>query len=312
MKFAEAWRTLAAFGGDGILFVLDNVHRVDEWANDLFHYWKETASRAGTRLLLVGRETRTLVGSRLDEVPDLLPPLILHAGGDELRGVYRRIVLADQATQDSAPPPEAVQSWLQTFGGRARGDNPSADLIAFSAAARKRKNSLLKKDWRLTESDAIEEIRKHYLKPLGEGERRNLLRLASLPEDYSLPSPALADPIASFERCVETGIVFESEHGDARHLRYSLVHSALGRLFTIGRDTPRQMLRPFLRPYPLLLRRPARLHLALHRLRPFRARRRLHAKNRPIADTARKKVARQGRRFVKYFIMYVVLYLWHE
>jgi hypothetical protein len=33
---------------------------------------------------------------------------------------------------------------------------------------------------------------------------------------------------------------------------------------------------------------------------------------RPIADTARKKVARQGRGFVKYFIMYVVLYLWHE
>ena len=47
-----------------------------------------------------------------------------------------------------------------------------------------------------------------------------------------------------------------------------------------GRDAPRQMLRPFLRPNPLLLRRPARLHLALHCLRPFRARRRLHGRQR--------------------------------
>jgi hypothetical protein len=40
------------------------------------------------------------------------------------------------------------------------------------------------------------------------------------------------------------------------------------------------MLRPFLRPYPLLLRRPASLHLALHRLRPFGFRRRLHGRQR--------------------------------
>jgi hypothetical protein len=40
------------------------------------------------------------------------------------------------------------------------------------------------------------------------------------------------------------------------------------------------MLGPFLRPKPLLLRRPASLHLALHRLRPFRARRSLHRRQR--------------------------------
>src|ERR1019366_5623669 len=48
----------------------------------------------------------------------------------------------------------------------------------------------------------------------------------------------------------------------------------------VGRDAPRQMLRPFLRPHPLLLRRPASLHLALHRLRPHRARCRLHRRQR--------------------------------
>jgi hypothetical protein len=49
---------------------------------------------------------------------------------------------------------------------------------------------------------------------------------------------------------------------------------------TLGHDAPRQIRGPFLRPKPLLLRRPACLHLALHRLRPFRARRRLHGRQR--------------------------------
>ncbi len=129
---------LVEFGGQSILFILDSIHRDDKFADDLFHYWKNTACGAGTRLLLVGRETRKRVSSLLDGNPDL-PPLILHAGSDELRGVYRRIVSVDHAALNGDPPePPAVEveSWLRTFGGKSKDGYSSADLIAFSAAAR--------------------------------------------------------------------------------------------------------------------------------------------------------------------------------
>ena len=152
---------LIEFGGNGILFILDNIHRDDVFANDLFHCWKKTACGTGTRLLLVGRETGKRVGSLLNHIPDL-PPLILYAGSNELLGVYRRIMFADYAAPGGDPPAVEVESWLKSFGGKAKDGNSSADLIAFGAAAMRRKNFLFNKERTLTASDAVEEMRVHY------------------------------------------------------------------------------------------------------------------------------------------------------
>ena len=89
---------------------------------------------------------------------------------------------------------------------------------------------LIQSDWELNVHHAREEVRKEYLAPLEEEERDNLLRLAALPEDCFLPSEALAAPYARFDICIKKGLVFETEHGIDKYVRFSLVHSSLGKL----------------------------------------------------------------------------------
>jgi hypothetical protein len=220
---------LVEFGGPGVLFVLDNIHLEEMFAVSVFRSWRMLAQSRGTRLLLLGREVRRR-GRSIDG--DLNNSLILRAGVSEVRGVYSRLAQRD-ATPGQAipePPGETLRLWVKTFGGETNRVDHSTDLMAFSAAARNRMRFLLRGDWELDATHAREEVGKEYLSALDEGERHNLLRLASLPDDCFLVLDALAAPYDRFDVCIGKGLVFETEHGEDRYVRYSLAHASLGRL----------------------------------------------------------------------------------
>ena len=219
----------ASFGGEGVIFILDNIHLEEEFAFDAFHEWKEIARPSGTRLMLVGREVKSAAGSLFEQTG--ISSLILQAGRAEMRGVYRR--LASREFADGLlpePPKEALLAWETTFGGGTVDESHSVDLMAFSAAVENRLPHLLRSNWHLGAEHAQSEVRKYYLAPLTADERANLLRLAALPEDCFLAYESLAAPYAGFSHCVQIGLVFETTHGTDNQIRYSLVHSALGRL----------------------------------------------------------------------------------
>ena len=231
-------KVLVEFGGKGVLFILDNVHLEEEFAVDVFYAWQELAHLQGARLLLVGREVRRRAGSVLEEAP--LTPLVLRAGADDVRGVYNRLARREVSSDQEPPKPpqEVLRSWVRTFGGDPDRLDHSVDLMAFSAAAQNRMQYLCRGDWELSVHNARDEIRKHYLAPLGNDEIDNVLRLAALPEDCFLPSEALAAPYVSFDTCVKKGLVFETEYGRDKYVRYSLVHSSLGKLLLSAATGP--------------------------------------------------------------------------
>ncbi len=221
---------LVEFGGEGVLFILDNIHLEEEFAVGVFHGWRELARWHGTRLLLVGRETRRIAGSAFEEAPII--PLVLRARADDVRGVYRRLARRELSTEHEPPEPpkDILRTWVKSFGGDPKDSNHSVDLMAFSAAARNQMTRLLRCDWELNVSHARNEVRKRYLAPLLDDERKNLLRLAAISEDVALPLEALAYPYDPFDKCIKEGLVFETEHGEDKYIRYSLAHSALGKL----------------------------------------------------------------------------------
>ena len=223
--------TLVEFGGQGVLFIVDNVHLTEDFVAGVLGVWQESAKASGTRLLLVGREVRrAFKRSALAETS--LDPLVLRARADEVRGVYRRLALRELPDGATLPrPPErVVREWVERFGDDPGDPEHSVDLMALSAAAQNRMNFLLREEWDLSYQDAREEVRQEYLTRLSTAERSNLLRLAALPEDAPLPREAMVDTYVGLDECVRKGLVFETVHGDRRYVRYSLVHSALGKL----------------------------------------------------------------------------------
>ena len=58
---------LVEFGGEGVLFILDNVHLEEAFAVDVLRGWLALAYPRGTRLLLVGREVRKRATSFFDK-----------------------------------------------------------------------------------------------------------------------------------------------------------------------------------------------------------------------------------------------------
>jgi hypothetical protein len=218
------------FGGHGVLFVLDNIHLEEGFAFDVFQGWRTLARPQGTRLLLLGREVRRRLGSSFDQAE--IQSFTLRAGIDDLRGVFQRLARREASPESDLPNPDdtALRSWLKTFGGDPERPDSSADLMAFSAAVRNRMRYLIQGDWELNVQHARDEVRKEYLARLETSERKNLLRLAALPDDCFLPSDALFAPDTGFDVCIKKGLVFETEHGADKYIQYSLAHSSLGRL----------------------------------------------------------------------------------
>ncbi len=223
---------LHRLGDPQVLFVLDNCHLDEPMAKELALAWEDLAPSQRPRLLLLGRELRTGRGSPIDGL--LLPTLALKAQQPEVLGVYRR--LAWRHADEAAPPEpraEVLDAWVASFGGDPACPETTTDLIAFSAAVLRRMPALLKRDWTLHVSDAVDEIRTAYLDKLSEGETRNLMRLCVLAElEVPLPQQALCDLRARFEVAGKRmGLVFvETVEKWNIGFRYRLAHAALGEL----------------------------------------------------------------------------------
>ncbi|MGH8609820.1 MAG: hypothetical protein ACREX9_21155 [Gammaproteobacteria bacterium] len=233
---------LHQFGDPQVLFMLDNCHLDEPLAKELALSWEDLAPAQRPRLLLLGRELRTGRGSPIDGFS--IPTLALKAQQPEVLGVYRR--LAWRHTGEAAPlepPPEVLDKWVLTFGGDPASPDTTTDLIAFSAAVLRRIRALLKRDWTLHVSDAIEEIRTAYLDKLSEseGETRNLMRLCVTQElEVGLGEQALADPRAGFKQASRRlGLVFRHTTGASQQwIRYRLAHAALSDLILAAAYEP--------------------------------------------------------------------------
>jgi len=241
-ELLDALRTLSH---PSILVILDNVHLADQTAEQAWITWRDQGGSSAFRLFLVGREVRNRTESLMDSHVECgeLRGLILRAGPVEARGVVRRLAAARLEISDPTdlrlpdPPETAVQQWIRTFGGMKtitkETDLPPLDLIALGAAVDRAlaQNRFGRGEWSLSEDDAVEEIWNRYLMPLGKAERRNALRLASLPEDMYIPREALVDDTAEFDELIKSGVVFRVERGEGKYVQFGFCHGALYRLF---------------------------------------------------------------------------------
>ncbi|MCM2477849.1 hypothetical protein HGO38_30860 [Rhizobium sp. CG5] len=226
------------FGHPKVLFVLDNIHVEETSAKEVFLAWHEIPSLQQPQILLVGRETRTAKGSSIEGLK--FEALSLRARQAELRGVFRRLALRSYTGGQLPEPPEAVlTNWLRTFGGKPENPKTTADLIVFSAAVFRRMRDLLHGRWRLTEADAVEQVRDVYLGALSPPETANLARLCVAERlEIAIEPEVLAFQMAALTMCnTKLGIVFRDETGGRRHsIRYRLAHPALGELLMAGME----------------------------------------------------------------------------
>jgi hypothetical protein len=209
---ADAFRRLAA---GNALFIVDDVHLNAQAALDLLNEWE--VEPRGSKMLRLGREQHIYSDPSLpwgDQPKERVPVQKLVVDLEDLNGIYRRLARLAGIEEPVEPPDDVLREWLDLFQG---------DLVVFSAAAAARLHRLARSDWRLTESDALVEVRKRYLSDdLGDEERRDLLGLATLSE-LGAPASGVRSGLPSSRR---TGAVlwFEDE-GEFR-----LAHPGLGRL----------------------------------------------------------------------------------
>lgn len=232
---------LTLFAADTALFTVDDCHLNEEAARRIYSSWQELA---GSRpaLLLIGRETRSRKGSRIHELD--LEPLPLRARQDEVRGVFMRLAARYLRVQNDTaplepPPRDALDRWVSTFGGDPTGSTTTTDLIAFSAAVQRRIGPLLRGDWTLREEHAAEEMREHYLRPLSDGERQNLILLSALQKyEIALPASLLPAKPQGLQTSIEnSGIVFSRRGGfENADTFFQLAHAALGKLILIASE----------------------------------------------------------------------------
>lgn len=110
---------LITIAGQGVLFIVDNVHLFEDVAHQIFNQWKRTPN--GSSLLMLGRWVEKGPDPRgraepLDALED--SALTLTVGTKELKGVFRRLVRRRGAPDDSERPPRAVlKRWSRIFGG---------------------------------------------------------------------------------------------------------------------------------------------------------------------------------------------------
>ena len=224
---------LERFSYPRALFIIDNVHLDEDFARYVLDEWRVLAPRLQPRLLMLGRELRSSRGSPLQGAKenDVIP---LKALQPEVLGVYRRLAWSKSGDQNPPEPSAAIlDQWVATFGGDPQLLETTTDLIAFSAAVMQRLDLLLRGDWRLSEEDAIEEIREVYLQQLTNDELANIYRLSVMEQiDLILDEAALQFQRAGLRKSMnQLGLVFRFEVGSGiTFVRYRLAHSALHRL----------------------------------------------------------------------------------
>lgn len=218
---------MTALSGQDVLFMIDNIHLYEGAARVLADHWRQYSKPLGTRMLLLGRHSRSG-----EELPGVSTKLVMRAGAAEMQGIVRYLT-TKFGRSVSAVPKEQLEMWARTFGGKHKKSGIGVDLIAFCAAVNQRMRPLVNGDWRLSERDAATAVQDHYLQPIrGEQVRSNLLRLAALSElEFPIPATILPHPSAGFGECIDHGLVI------ARSGRFSLTHPALGRLLSAASGT---------------------------------------------------------------------------
>lgn len=239
LENGELLESLNQFGHPEALFILDNVHLDELRVAEVLGGWDRLDVGQRPKLLMLGRELRTQAGSPIQGLALDIPVLTLRAQQPEVLGVYLRLAARHpNVLAIPQPPAEVLDDWVRTFGGSANLAHTTTDLIAFSAAVLKRLSALLREDWHLAETDAVEQIREHYLKHLNKSETHNLKRLALLGDlEMALNYEALADWQEPFDIAhKQLGLVFREQIGQGHHTRYRLAHAALGRLLLAAID----------------------------------------------------------------------------
>ncbi|XMB48868.1 hypothetical protein QQ999_23750 [Pseudomonas fluorescens] len=213
---------MVGVNGPGALFIIDNIHIDENWAEVLLNHWREKCKVSGSHLLFLGRETGAKEGTSLGSVM----PKIMRAGKEEFRQLVKLRCGNNVEVTDSI-----LEQWLNIFGGRrglSRGNSMVVvDLIAFGAALERRKKHIRAGNFQLASSDAVDAVRERYLKPISDQKSlANLLSLAAVSEfELRVPRAAFKYPTAGLENdCVATGLVLS--HND----RFALAHAALGPL----------------------------------------------------------------------------------
>ena len=223
-------RDMDDFGGQGVLFILDNVHLNESVASELASHWELLITNQRPNLLLLGRELRSNRGSPIAGLK--IPMIPLKARHPEVLGVYLRLIGRDNVSGCSPlqPPIKELDQWIATFGGDPFNPETTTDLISFSAALLNQLDALRKGHWTLTEQHAVDGIREHYLDKLTKEETGNLMRLAAMSElEFYLVQEGLADQRAKLNiACYRLGLVFQNKVFG--HTSYRLAHTALGRL----------------------------------------------------------------------------------
>lgn len=215
---------LATRGAPNTLFIVDNVHRDDEFAASIHSYWCKVGN--GSRLLMLGRRSvrpPSALGLR-SPMADLLPGMThLRVDRDVLLGVWRRLEARNATSSANEPPPRVLGEWLDMFGG---------DLIGFSAALALR--GTRPPGWTLEAGDARAYVSTRYLDPLSRDERRALLDVAAW-STIELSLPASVDSGAHLSHSIADGIVEPTDEGYAG---YRIIHPGLAGLIVAARPEP--------------------------------------------------------------------------
>jgi hypothetical protein len=217
------------FSGKGVLFIIDNVHLDEAFAENLLEYWQGYSKSTGSRILFLGRERASAAGTPVGR----LSARVLRAGHAELSGVVERI-FARRNLPVPRIPTECLNNWAKTFGGSKVRTELTVDLVAFSAAVQFRMADMQRGRYSLTANDAVAAIREKYIEPIrSDAERDNLYRIAALSDfEIALPVEALTHPECGFPVAnKEMGLVLcETSSGHNPRRIYTLAHAALGGL----------------------------------------------------------------------------------
>lgn len=219
---------MVGLSGDGVLFVIDNVHLDVTIARDLVDHWRKYCLPSGGRLLLLGRETPNAKGA--DELGGA--PITLRASFNDMRAIVNRLCLR-RGLDTPCIDDELLSDWSEVFGGSREERTAVIDLIMFTAAVDARIEQISRGDLELRLEDWRDAARAKYLAPIASaGELSNLLRLASLAElEIGLSDEDLPSEVAGLSTSTGTfGLVTSGPIGLEGRKIYSMQHAHIGRL----------------------------------------------------------------------------------
>lgn len=211
----------------GVLWIVDNIHRFEDAASNVYRYWD--AVHDGSQLLLVGRPASMRRDRQNFAQPlDMLDKstLWLTVGASEMRLVCRRLVrvrgVAGEAFED--PPDSVLTSWAHTFGG---------DLVAFAFSVVRNWTQLVDGDWQLVPGDARQHIRERYLDPLSSEQLAMLLMVSALAR-LEIEGTSLAIDLGLLNQLVEDGILVVTTRNNEE--RVFLAHPGMADLVAEAAD----------------------------------------------------------------------------